>query len=69
MFLTYKVKGAYAALLTDTCSAQRTRLSNDANIACMDAFTTGSKVREELAIMLDMDIDEMKDIIRLTGSM
>ena len=24
---------------------------------------------EELAIMLDMDIDEMKDIIRLTGSM
>ncbi len=24
---------------------------------------------EELAIMLDMDIDEMKDIIRLTGDM
>lgn len=69
MFLTYKVKGAYAALLTDTCSSQRARLSNDANIACMGAFTTGSKVREELAIMLDMDIDEMKDIIRLTGSM
>ncbi len=43
-----KVKGAYAALLTDTYSAQRARLSNDANIACMGAFTTGSKVREEL---------------------
>lgn len=44
-----KVKGAYAALLTDTYSAERARLSNDANIACMGAFTTGSKVREELA--------------------
>lgn len=43
-----KVKGAYAALLTDTYSAKRARLSNDANIACLGAFTTGSKVREEL---------------------
>ena len=43
-----KVKGAYAALLTDVYSAQRARLSNDANIACMGAFTTGPKVREEL---------------------
>ena len=33
-----KVKGAY--------SAERARLSNDANIACMGAFTTGSKERE-----------------------
>ncbi|MDO5424241.1 MAG: RpiB/LacA/LacB family sugar-phosphate isomerase [Eubacteriales bacterium] len=41
-----KVKGAYAALLTDFYSAQRARLSNDANIACMGAFTTGSKERE-----------------------
>ena len=38
-----KVKGAYAALLTDAYSAERARLSNDANIACMGAFTTGSK--------------------------
>lgn len=30
-----KVKGAYAALLTDAYSAERARLSNDANIACM----------------------------------
>lgn len=43
-----KVKGAYAALLTDVYSAQRARLSNDANIGCMGAFTTGAKVRELL---------------------
>lgn len=41
-----KVKGAYAALLSDVYSAQRARLSNDANIACMGAFTTGVKERE-----------------------
>lgn len=41
-----KVKGAYAALLSDVYSAQRASLSNDANIACMGAFTTGSKERE-----------------------
>lgn len=44
-----KVKGAYAALVSDVYSAQRARLSNDANIACMGAFTTGGKVRELLA--------------------
>lgn len=43
-----KVKGAYAALITDVYSAQRARLSNDANIACLGAFTTGQKVRELL---------------------
>lgn len=43
-----KVKGAYAALLSDVYSAKRARLSNDANIACMGAFTVGSKLREEL---------------------
>ena len=37
-----KVKGAYAALVSDVYSAQRARLSNDANIMCMGAFTTGS---------------------------
>ena len=30
-----KVKGAYAALISDVYSAQRARLSNDANIACI----------------------------------
>ena len=43
-----KVKGAYAALISDVYSAQRARLSNDANIACMGAFTTGNKLRELL---------------------
>lgn len=43
-----KVKGAYAAVLSDVYSAKRARLSNDANIACMGAFTTGNKLREEL---------------------
>lgn len=41
-----KVKGAYAALVSDVYSAERARLSNNANIACMGAFTTGPKVRE-----------------------
>lgn len=43
-----KVKGAYAAVLSDIYSAKRARLSNDVNIACFGAFTTGEKVREEL---------------------
>ena len=43
-----KVKGAYAALLSDVYSAKRSRLSNDANIACLGAFTIGNKLREEL---------------------
>ncbi len=43
-----KVKGAYAALIADVYSAKRARLSNDANIACFGAFTTGNKLREEL---------------------
>ena len=43
-----KVKGAYAALCSDVYSAERARLSNDANIICMGAFTTGIKNREEM---------------------
>lgn len=43
-----KVKGAYAALISDIYSAKRARLSNDANIACLGAFTLGDKLREEL---------------------
>lgn len=35
------VKGAYAALLSDVYSAERARMSNDANIACFGAFTLG----------------------------
>lgn len=43
-----KVKGAYAALVSDVYSAQRAKLSNDANIMCIGAFTTGKKVREQM---------------------
>lgn len=43
-----KIPGAYAALLTDNYSAKRARLSNNSNIACLGAFTIGSKLREEL---------------------
>lgn len=43
-----KVKGAYAALLTDVYSAQRAVLSNNSNIACLGAFTVGLKLAEEL---------------------
>ena len=43
-----KVKGAYAALLSDVYSAKRAKLSNNANIACMGAFTIGQKLQEEL---------------------
>lgn len=43
-----KVPGAYAALLTDVYSAERARLSNDANIACFGAFTIGDKLMERL---------------------
>ena len=43
-----KVKGAYAALISDIYSAKRAVLSNNANIACVGAFTIGDKLREEL---------------------
>lgn len=43
-----KVKGAYAALISDIYSAKRARLSNNANVACLGAFTIGNKLREEL---------------------
>ncbi|MEL7601998.1 MAG: RpiB/LacA/LacB family sugar-phosphate isomerase, partial [Bacillota bacterium] len=41
-----KVKGAYAALLTDIYSAERARKSNNANIACFGAFTLGIRIME-----------------------
>ena len=43
-----KVKGAYAAVLGDVYSAERARMSNDANIACLGAFTVGIKLMERL---------------------
>ncbi len=44
-----KVKGAYAALLSDVYSAERARKSNDANIACFGAFTLGIAHMKRLA--------------------
>ena len=43
-----KVKGAYAALLSDVYSAERAMKSNNSNIACLGAFTIGEKLAEEL---------------------
>ena len=43
-----KVKGAYAALLTDVYSAERAIKSNNSNIACLGAFTLGQKLAMEL---------------------
>lgn len=45
-----KIKGAYAALISDVYSAERARKSNDANIACFGAFTLGFKLIEQLAL-------------------
>lgn len=53
-----KVKGAYAALLTDVYSAQRAILSNNANIACLGAFTVGEKLAQELLkVFLSLTFD------------
>lgn len=38
-----KVKGAYAALISDIYSATRARLSNNANIACMGGLYYGEQ--------------------------
>lgn len=43
-----KVKGVYAALISDIYSAQRAVLSNDSNVACVGALTLGEKVIAEL---------------------
>ena len=43
-----KVRGAYAALLSDAYSAERARKSNNANIACIGAFTIGVELAKNL---------------------
>ncbi|WP_066685794.1 RpiB/LacA/LacB family sugar-phosphate isomerase [Christensenella intestinihominis] len=43
-----KVKGAYAALISDVYSAERAQKSNNANIACFGAFTLGNRLMEKL---------------------
>ena len=49
-----KVPGAYAALVTDPYSAERAQKSNNANIICMGAQTTGPEVAKYLlSIFMD----------------
>ena len=43
-----KVKGAYAALVSDVYSAERAKKSNNANIMCLGAFTIGKLLAEKL---------------------
>jgi ribose 5-phosphate isomerase B len=43
-----KVKGVYAALVTDVYQAQRAQLSNDANIMTMGAQVTGIELAKRL---------------------
>ena len=43
-----KVPGIRAAVCHDPFSTERSILSNDANVACIGAFTTGCKTREKL---------------------
>lgn len=43
-----KVRGVYAALISDAYSAVRAEKSNNANIACFGAFTLDEKVMESL---------------------
>ena len=54
-----KVKGAYAALISDVYSAERARKSNNANIACFGAFTIGMKLMEKLVkVFLQSEFEE-----------
>ena len=68
-----KVKGAYAALISDVYSAQRARLSNNGNMLCMGARVIGSELAKKiLAEWLDTKyvpgtssepkVDEMRTI-------
>lgn len=54
-----KVKGIYAALLTDVYSAGKAQTSNNTNVACFGAFTIGEKLAEELlTVWLNKDFDK-----------
>ena len=53
-----KVKGAYAALISDAYSAERAVKSNNANILCFGAFTTGvARAKTYLKIWMDSVFD------------
>jgi ribose 5-phosphate isomerase B len=54
-----KVKGAYAALLSDSYSAERAIKSNNTNIACLGALTLGKNLALNLIeIWLKAEFDE-----------
>jgi ribose 5-phosphate isomerase B len=48
-----KVKGAYAALVTDALSAEKARTSNNANIICMGANTLAYPLARKLLEIWD----------------
>ncbi len=53
-----KVKGAYAALVSNAYSAERAIKSNNANILCLGAFTTGvALAKTYLKIWMGCDFD------------
>ncbi|GHU95339.1 ribose-5-phosphate isomerase [Spirochaetia bacterium] len=66
-----KVKGAYAALITDIYQAQRASLSNNANIITLGAFVTGVElakalVKEYLSLSFDPASSSAPKVNRIT---
>lgn len=66
-----KVKGAYAALITDIYQAQRASLSNNANIITLGAFVTGVElakalVKEYLSLSFDPESSSAPKVNRIT---
>ncbi|GHT52341.1 ribose-5-phosphate isomerase [Spirochaetia bacterium] len=66
-----KVKGAYAALITDIYQAQRASLSNNANIITLGAFVTGVElakalVKEYLSLSFDPGSSSAPKVNRIT---
>ncbi|GHT64587.1 ribose-5-phosphate isomerase [Spirochaetia bacterium] len=66
-----KVKGAYAALITDIYQAQRASLSNNANIITLGAFVTGVElakalVKEYLSLTFDPESSSAPKVNRIT---
>lgn len=65
-----KVKGAYAALVTDIYQAQRAQLSNNANIITMGAQVTGIEVakclvKEYLGLAFDPNSRSKEKVDRI----
>lgn len=65
-----KVKGVYAALVTDVYQAERAQLSNNANVITMGSQVTGIElakclVKEYLANTYDPDCRSAKKVARI----